>query len=161
MATGDILTTFGTVITPTWSFGGIINANGRITDLIDNTTIKAPRGWLALRVKTGGSAPNGSQCVRAYLIRNSQAGTNIQGGRYGTAALGVSDATITTEPLNAEVVGTMAVGTGTALTYDELWPVYDPGPKFSFLIWNGMGSTSDVTNGNHLVQWLPNYDQIQ
>lgn len=160
MALSEILTKFKPVVTPAFSFGGVANAAGRISTEIDNTVTRAPRGLVALRIMTGAVAPTNGSLYRIYLIRNSAAATNLQGGRGG-ASLGAVDAAVTVEPVNAECVGAIQVTAATATTYEELFPVHDPGPRFSFVVWNGTGQAADATSANHLLQWVPIVDESQ
>jgi hypothetical protein len=155
-----ILAKFLTVVTPTFSFGSVANAAGRIAAEIDNTSVRATRGQVSVRLKTGAVAPTAGSLYKVYLIRNSNDATNIQGGRGGTA-LGTADAAVSVEPVNAECVGAVTLTASTATTFDEVFPVQDPGPKFSFVVWNASGQTVDTTNGNHVLQWSPIVDEVQ
>lgn len=156
-----ILAKLLTVVTPTITLTSLANGAGRICAQIDNTTVLATRGFVALRIKTGSVAPTANTVFKIYLIRTSNDVTaNLQSGRGGTA-LGTADAAVSVEPVNAECVGTIQVTTGTATTYEELFPVQDPGSKFSFVVWNATGQAADSTPTNHILQWAPIVDEVQ
>lgn len=150
---------FDAVQTLTITLTSLANGAGRVSAQYDNTVAKATRGFLAVRTKMGASAPSGAQAVRFYLIRNSNAGTNIQGGRLGTA-LGTADAAATVEPVNAELIGTVYISAA-AQNVDELFLIVDPGPLFSIVAWCAAGNALDSTAGNHVLQWVPFVDEVQ
>jgi hypothetical protein len=39
--------------------------------------------------------------------------------------------------------------------------VYDPGPKFSFVVWNATSVALNATADTPAVQWLPIVDEAQ
>lgn len=154
----EILAKPKNTVEPTISLASIANAAGRISQVIDNTTVKAGRGYLGIKVKTG-TSPTANNTIRVYLVRQTADGTNnVKGGGGG---LGDSDAAVSAEPVNAELV---AVITNTATSdteYSEVVTVYDPGPKFSFVVWNGSGATLHATPITPSLQWIPIVDEVQ
>ena len=164
MAASEILSKFGTLVTPTISLASIANNAGRISTVIDNTTVRATFGMLYVKVRCGATAPVDRQTVRIYLIRQSAGGTNLRGGVVGaTSDLGDSDAAVTVEPINSPLIGSLTGlnAQGTAKDYIDAFPIYDPGPKFSVVVWNNWGTTLDGTAGNHVLQWMPMTEEAQ
>lgn len=152
-----ILATFDTAVEPTISLASIANGAGRISALIDNSSTRANRGLLAIKVKTG-TSPTANTAVRVFLIRQSNASSNVKGANGG---LGDVDAAVSTQPLGAPLVGELIV-TGTSdVSYSELFTVYDPGPKFSIVVWNATGAALHGTPITPAVQWTPITDEAQ
>lgn len=144
------LATFESAVTLTISLASLGNGAGRISDVIDNSTTRAPAGFLFVRVRTGGSAPTNNTPIKFYLIRRSDAATDLADG-----ALGTSDAAVSAEPTNAECVGSIVVGTGTNTTYEKSIPLYDLPKKFSIVVWNAIGQALNSTGGDHVLQFVP------
>lgn len=143
-----ILTTFETIVKPTINFGSVANGAGRISDVIDNSTVRARDGFVFVQIKTGASAPTAGAPVRVYLVRRSDDGTtDISDDSLGTATAAVS-----TEPAQAECIGSIIVTTATATTYRKAFPVRDLSSKFSIVLWNAIGQTVSTTGADHEVQ---------
>jgi hypothetical protein len=164
MATGEILAKFLTPVTVTITLTSLANAAGRIGTEIDNTTVRATRGYFALKFKSA-TAPTVNTPLKIYLIKNSGAATNIQAGVQSNTSytpLGATDAAVTVEPLNAQLLDVAQV-TATANAFYTLITeiVMDPGPKFSPLVWNAIGQALSATAGDFLMQWVPLIDEIQ
>lgn len=161
MPVSAILAKFLTVVEPAITLASLANGAGRVCTQIDNTTVRATRGKVALKFRTGAVAPTLNALVKLYAVKNTGAGTNIQEGQGPGAAIGAVDAAVATEPSNAELVGTAAVSAATATTYTLVAKFYDPGPAFSFVVWNAIGQALDATAGNFLLQWEPEVDEAQ
>lgn len=153
----EILAKFKTAVEPAFTFTSIANGAGRICALIDNTTTRAPRGIVAVSVETG-TSPTNNSLFKLYLIRQTNASTNKKGGG---GSLGDSDAGVSSEPSNAEIVGSIVVSSTSNTAYQELFRVENPGPKFSFVLWNATGATSRSTQPSVGIQWLPIVDEAQ
>lgn len=152
----EILAKTKTAVSPAITTASLANNAGRIGAVIDNTTTKAARGYVALDITVGGTVTNGA-VIKLYLIRQTT-GTVKKGGG---GALGDTDAAVSAEPTNAVLVGSIVVGSTTNANYEELFPVYDPGPKFSFLVWNAAGGTLNASQPSDPVVWLPEVDEAQ
>lgn len=153
----EILAKPKTVVEPTISLASIGNAAGRISAVIDNTATKAGRGYLGIKVKTG-TTPTANNTIRVYLIRQTAEANNVKGGG---GALGDIDAAVTAEPVNAELVMVITNTATSDTEYSEVVMVYDPGPKFSIVVWNGSGAALHATPPTPSVQWLPVVDEAQ
>jgi hypothetical protein len=153
----EIIGKFQTAVEPACTLTSIGNGAGRICAVIDNTTVRARGGFLAVKAKTG-TSPTVNTIFKYYLIRQSNASSNIKGGGGG---LGDSDAAVSTEPTTAPVVGIIAVTATSDTEYNELFYVDDPGPKFSFVFWNATGVTSNGTAPTPTIQWTPIVDEVQ
>lgn len=157
MAASEILVKFKTAVEPACTLASLGNGAGRICAVIDNSATRASRGILALKFKTG-TSPTVSSPVRVYLVRQSNASTNVKGGGGG---LGDIDAAVTGEPTACPVVASVAVSASSNISYSELFMVYDPGPKFSFVVWNATSVALNATADTPAVQWLPIVDEAQ
>jgi hypothetical protein len=152
-----ILAFFEAEVEPTVSLASIANGAGRISALIDNTTVRAARGILAVKVKTG-TSPTVNTAVRYYLIRQSAATSVVKGGGGG---LGDSDAGVSAEPTLAPVVGSIIVSSSSNVSYSELFTVNEPGEKFSIVVWNATGASLNATPDTPSLQWTPITDEVQ
>jgi hypothetical protein len=149
MAASEILSKFGTVVTPTITLASLANGAGRISAVIDNTTVRASMAQVFLRIKTA-TAPTANTPIKVYLVRRSNAGTDL-----ADDALGTTDAAVATEPAQAEQLGSMILpATGTA-TFEKSFLAYDLSPKYSFVVWNACGQTLDSSGGNFSLEVLP------
>jgi hypothetical protein len=152
----EILAKTKTAVTPAISLASRANNAGQISDLIDNTTTKAARGYVALDVTVGATVTNGA-VIKLYLIRQTTGTVKKSGG----GGLGDVDATVSAEPVNAVLVGSIVVSSTANANYEELFPVYDPGPKFSFLVWNTAGGSLNSSQPSPALVWLPEVDEAQ
>lgn len=152
-----ILATYETAVEPTISLASIANGAGRICAVIDNTTTRANRGLLAIKVKTG-TSPTVNTTVRYYLIRQTTASNVVKGAAGG---LGDVDAAVTAEPLGAPLVGEIVVTATSNVSYSELFMLYDPGPKFSIVVWNATAVALNSSPDTPALQWVPITDEAQ
>lgn len=152
-----ILATFETAVEPTISLASIANGAGRICALIDNSTTRANRGLLAVKVKTG-TTPTNNTTIRCYLIRQTTASNVVKGGGGG---LGDVDAAVSTEPLGTPLVADIVVSNTSNVSYSEVFMLYDPGPKFSIVVWNATGVALNSSPDSPALQWVPITDEAQ
>lgn len=152
-----ILATYETAVEPTISLASIANGAGRICAVIDNTATRANRGILAVKVKAG-TSPTNNTTVRFYLVRQTTAGNVVKGGNGG---LGDVDAAVSTQPLGTPMVGELVVSSTSNVSYSELFTVYDPGPKFSIVVWNATGVALNSSPDTPALQWVPITDEAQ
>lgn len=155
---------FQTPVTVGITLTSLGNGAGRISDIIDNTSERSTRGYFVIKLKTA-TAPTVNTPIKFYLIRNSNAGTNIQEGVQSNTSytlLGTADAAVTTEPTNAAMIGVIQVTATANAFYTYVTEVLvDPGPKFSLLVWNAIGQALSATGSDFLVQWVPFVDELQ
>lgn len=157
MATGDILASYGSAVEPTCNFSSITNAWGVLSAQIDNTTIKATYGYVGVQLRVG-TTPTANTLFKIYLVRQTDTTNPIQDGN---GFLGTSSVATNFEPVNAEMIGTIVVTNTSNITYTKVFPVYDPGEKFSIMPWNQTGVTTNSTQSSPTVQWTPVWDQVQ
>lgn len=143
-----ILTTFETIVKPTISLASIANGAGRICGVIDNTTARAREGFVHVQVKSGASAPTAGAPYKVYLVRRSNDGTND----ISDDGLGTTDAAVSTEPAQAECLGSIVVTATSNATFRKSFLMRDLSSKFSIVIWNASGQTISTTGGDHDVQ---------
>ena len=146
----ELLQKLGGAQTLTITMSSIANAAGQISTVVDNTVTRAPMGFLAVKVRTGGSAPSANYPYKFYLIRRSNAGVDL-----ADSGLGLVNAAVSTEPANADLVGVYNVPASTAFDCIRVFVLYDLPAKFSIVFWNGAGQTTDTTAGNHVMQFIP------
>jgi len=144
------LATFGTPVSPTITLTSLANGAGRISAVIDNTTVRAPAAMVYLEVTTGGTAPTANTPIKLYLIRRSNATPDLSDSNLGTA-----DAAVATEPGNAELLGSVIVTAATNASYFKSFMAYDLSAKYSFVVWNGTGQTLNATASNFDLQVVP------
>lgn len=154
----EIKAKFGTLVAMTITMNGIANGAGRVSTQVDNSTVRATRGLLGVTIKMG-TTPTANSVIKLYLIR---ATTNVQDGRVANAsALGTADAGVATEPLNAECIGTIQVPATAAALSSAVFPIENPGPNFSVVLWNATGATTEATGTGNVMEWLPETDEVQ
>jgi hypothetical protein len=133
----------------TISLGGLVNGSARQGTIVDNTTTGYPSIMVGASIKLG-TSPTANTLILLYLIRDDGAAS----APIRTDGAGASDAAITLK--NAEVIGSLSTGaspaTGDVLA--DLFPVDDPGPKFTVAVSNTSGVALDATNGNHKVEFV-------
>lgn len=144
------LVTYETVVTPTITLTSLANNAGRICAVVDNTTTRAPAAMVYLRATTGATAPTLNAPIKLYLIRRSNQATDLADDGLGTA-----DAAVATEPLQAELVGSILVTATTNATFVKSFLVYDLSAKYSFVVWNATGQTLNATAANFTFQVVP------
>lgn len=138
------------------TLASLAGAAGRISNQIVNTTAASGSGaegdeaellrvWLKI---TAGTAPALGAPYLLYLIRSDNGTPEHIGEGLGTADAGVS-----TQPNNSDIILTIpAVAT---LNYPHTGEIVvpNPGPKFSFLLWNGTAQALNATAGNHYIRY--------
>lgn len=146
----ETLAKYGTVVSPTITLTSLANNAGRICAVIDNTTVRAPAAMVYLEVTTGGTAPTANTPIKLYLIRRSNHTTDLSDSNLGT-----TDAAVSTEPTNAEQVGSIVVTATTNASYFKSFLVYDLSAKYSFVVWNATGQALNATASNFDLQVVP------
>jgi hypothetical protein len=145
------LITFETIVKPTITLASLANGAGRISAVVDNTSVRAAMANIFLRIMTGGSAPTANTPIKLYLIRRSNDGTID----LADHALGTSDAAVSAEPTNAEQIGSIIVGTGINTSYEASFRAYDLPAKYSIVVWNAIGQALHATGSNFELQVQP------
>lgn len=147
----ETLAKYGTIVKPTITLTSLANGAGRICAVIDNTTVRAPMAMVYLKATTGGTAPTAGTPIKLYLIRRSNDGTSD----LSDSGLGTADAAVSTEPVNAEQVGSIIVTATINVTYIRSFLVYDLSAKYSFVVWNAVGTALNATASNFELQVVP------
>ena len=150
MAASKILSTFETIVKPAITLASLANGAGRISDVIDNTTVRASMAFVFLRYKTN-AAPTANTPVKVYLVRRSNDGTTD----IADNALGTADAAVATEPTQAECIGSIIVSASATTTFEKCFIAYDLTPKYSIVVWNATGQTNSTTESDHELEVLP------
>lgn len=152
-----ILNTYESITKPTFTGTSLANGAGRIATATDNTSIRAQRGFVAVQIKTGGSAPTAGAPIKVYLVRHSNDGTTnmIDDSQSAT------DAAASVEPVQAECLGAIIVTNATATTYRKVFPMRDLTAKFSILVWNACGQALSSTSSDFEIQVILVTDEVQ
>lgn len=136
----------------TISLASLANGSGRQSTLITGNT--RPGAIIDVKIRTGASAPTDNSVVDVYLIRGD--GTNRDDGA------GASDAAWTAR--NAQLLGSLTVGTGTATDYRATFDtglVGALGGEWGIGIVNRTGQALDATGGNHVVSYRAYVPEVQ
>jgi len=143
------LALYGAVQTLTISLASIANNNGRISDRLDNSVIRAPAGELYVKIRAG-TAPTANTPYKIYLIRRSNGGTDLADHN-----LGITDAAVSAEPTNAECLGTIVVAATLNADWYASFRLYDLSEMFSIVVWNATGQALNATAAEHILQYRP------
>jgi hypothetical protein len=143
------LAKWGAVQTLTISLASVANNAGRISAVVDNSTTRAPAGELYVKIRAG-TAPTANTPYKIYLIRRSNGSPDLADSNLGTA-----DAAVATEPINAEVVGSIIVTATLNADWYASFRLYDLSEEFSIVVWNSTGQALNATAGEHIVQYRP------
>ena len=139
-----------------WTCGGLAGNSGRVSDTIDNSTLRADAGFLTISCVAGTTAPITGTQLRLYLIRRSLHGTPLLAGSGHVP--GTSDAAVTIEPANTKLLAaftTRASATAGELTR-ETTLVMLPGEYFQFLLWNAHGGVAgNALGAAFTAHWNP------
>ena len=155
----EALAKYGTIVKPTISLANVTTSGaGRVSALVDNTTVRAPMATVYLKVTTGGTAPTANTPIKCYLIRRSNDGTT---DLIESPVTGAVDAAASSEPVNAELLGSVVVTNATNATYVKAFLAYDLPSKYQILVWNATGQGLNATPGNHELQIQPTTMEAQ
>ena len=150
-----ILSKYASTTAITISLGSLANGSARQGTIVDNTSTRYPEVLVALSIKLG-TSPTANTLVSLYLIRDD-AGS----GPIRTDGAGASDASIALK--NAQCLGTLSTG-GSPSTGDvlaDVFPIEEPGPKWTVAVLNGTGVALDSTGGNHTVEFVGIEPEVQ
>lgn len=154
MATTEILQNFGTVTALTLTHTSVADGAGRVSTAVDNTTTKVPKLHIYCRFKKATAA--GTGLVKYYLARQDNHAT-----AYTTDNLGASDAAVSTEPPNANLVGSMVTTASNSISFYCDFVIDDPGPSWGICFWNASGAAASATSTDCFVHYIAVDPQIQ
>jgi hypothetical protein len=155
----EALAKYGTIVKPTLSLASVTSSGaGRVSALVDNTTVRAPMATIYLKVTTGGTAPTANTPIKVYLIRRSNDGTS---DLVESPVAVTTDAAVSSEPVNAELLGSIAVTNATNATYIKAFLAYDLPSEYQVLVWNATGQGLNGTPSNHELQIQPTTMEAQ
>ena len=149
----EIRTKDNTEATFTITLASLADATGRSSASITNTN-DYPAALVALKITSGGTAPDADSVYIVYLLRDT--GTVAEDGWGG------SDATFT--PVNAPVLGTIRV---TASANTAFYGVFDTsplgplGPTWGIAVYNDSGQALNSTEGNHAKYYVTYLPEVQ
>jgi hypothetical protein len=145
----EALAKWGAVQTLTITLASLANNAGRISDVIDNSVIRAPAGELYVKIRAG-TAPTGNTPYKIYLIRRSNGSPDLADHNLGTA-----DAAVSAEPNNAELIGSIVVSATLNADWYASFRLYDLSEEFSIVVWNATGQALNATGSEHVLQYRP------
>ena len=154
MAASEIKAKFGTVAALTLTHTSVADGAGRVAAIVDNTTVRARKILCAARFKKASAA--GTGLVKYYLVREDGHATD-----YTTDNLGTSDAAVSTEPPNANLVGSLVTTASTSISFYADFVIEDPGPKWSICFWNASGAAASSTSTDCFVHYIEVTDESQ
>lgn len=151
----NILLTEGTKVTATITLSSLTNGSGRVSTLVDNSTVQAPKYKVGVKMKSGSVAPTAGATYDVYLVQFDATTSPT----IATDGAGVTDAALTVN--SARPIGSLILTANTATTFQAWFTVDDPGNFFAIAIVNSSGQTTDTTAGNHVVELYPLIPQAQ
>lgn len=154
----DILHEWGTRAALTITLASLASSTtfvGRQSDLVDNTTVKAPAALVFVQVTTG-TTPTANRNIYVRLLRYDNSAVADDGA-------GTSDAALTC--LNAPLLGILQMNSGSSnvafrATFDTA-PLGVLGPKWGIQISHDTGVNLNSTAGNHVVAYIPYWPEVQ
>ena len=152
----EIKELFGTPVTPAITMNGITNAAGRVCAQINNTTVRANKYYVYWEVQTG-TTPTVGTIFKMYLIRRDALTQNYDSDGITSE----TDAAISVEPPNADLVGAMKVTASSDVDTFKDFILEDPGPAFALVFWNATGATTHATGTNNELRLTPATPEVQ
>ena len=152
-----ILPKFSAPIPLTITIASLANSSGgsgRQSTIYDNTTTRFQRATVFLKTKLGATPTVGY--LGLYLIRDDGSATPLRDDGAGATDAGIN-------LLNSYQFGSLVTkpspATGDVLT--NSFPVENPGIKFAIAVLNFTGVALDATAGNHVLEFVGEYPEIQ
>lgn len=154
MAASEIKAKFGTVAALTLTHTSVADGAGRVATKVDNSTVRARKIEVTARFKKASAA--GTGLVKYYLVRADGHATE-----YTSDNLGTSDAAVSTEPPNANLVGSAVTTASTSISFYADFVIEDPGPGWSICFWNASGAAASGTAADCFVHYIEITDEAQ
>lgn len=128
---------------------------GRQSDLVDNTTTKAPAALVYVQITTG-TSPTANRNIYVRLIRYDNSAIADDGA-------GTSDAALTC--LNAPILGILQMNSASnnvafRAVFDTA-PLGVLGPKWGIQVSHDTGVNLNSTGGNHVLAYIPYWPEVQ
>jgi len=146
--------TLGTATTLSITLTSLANGAGRIAAQYNGGSNFPIKGWISAWTKTGSVAPTAGSLIEFYLVfSDTQSPENITDG------LGIIDGAIATKPANIRSVGSIVVSANADYDHQAVFPVFDLTQKWSLLVWNATGQALSSTAEDHVMKFIPQYDE--
>lgn len=146
--------TQGTPTTLTITLASLGAGAGRIATQFDGGENFPIKGWLSIKTKTGATVPVAGSLIEFYL-----AYSDAQSPEVITDTLGLTDAALATLPSNVSAIGSLIAVAAAATVHQTVFPVFDLPRKWSLVIWNGLNGALSATGSDHVVKFIPQFDQ--
>ena len=140
----------------TITVAGLGTGAGRISTQVDNKVALHQKIYLYAKITSGATPPATGALYKFYLIRSDNHAT-----QYVSEGLGLVDAAVAGEPLNAELVMTIVTGALANTGYFADTTFLNPGPEWSILCFNSSGQTINGTPANSFVHWVGENPDVQ
>jgi len=127
----------------------ITDAQGRVSDRVDNNTANKRAIRFNVRIRSGGTGPDLGVGYLFYFHRQDDETTSHQDD-----GVGESDADLSVQPSSSELVGSIILTADINTVYQTSFVVYDPGPFWSLSFWNDSGQTIHATEGDHYLRYV-------
>ena len=127
----------------------ITDAQGRVSDRVDNNTATKRAIRFNVRIRSGGTGPAAAVGYKFYFHRQDDETTSHQDDGVGEV-----DADLSVEPDTSELAGAMLLTNDANATFQTSFVVYDPGPFWSLSFWNASGQTINATEGDHYLRYV-------
>lgn len=123
---------------------------GRQTDMVDNSTVKAPKIRVIGKVTTG-TSPTASRAIYIYLLTGD--------GTLRTDGAGATDAGLTV--VSARLVKAIPTSSTSNTTYSFDFVIDDPGSEWGLAVVHDTGVALHATAGNHALRYQTIIPEVQ
>jgi len=147
---------YGTITDLTLTSASLADGAGRCTAKVDNTSTRAGKVHVYVRVKSGSSAPTANALYKVYLLREDNHATE-----YTSEGIIISDSAVSTEPSNAQLVGAIVVTATANKDFYTDFMIHDPGPSWGLVLWNASGQTISSTETDTFIHYQTVTPEVQ
>lgn len=141
----------------TITLSSLTTGSGRQGTFINNSSNR-PGALIYVKIKSGGTGPTAGSTYSVYLVRrDNHASPTLTDDNAGS-----SDAALTV--LNSRFLGNLKLTNSSATNFTGSFDTSDLGPlgpSWTIAVVNNSGQTTDTTAGNHVVEYVYYYQEIQ
>lgn len=133
------------------SLASLAAGAGFLADQLDFTAIRPTRVRVYTKITTGAVAlTNAGELIKFYLVRDDRDPV----APHRDDNLGIVAAPVSTEPEEADLVGTLVLATTTAgKSYYRSFVIELPGDKMSLVAWNAASQGLSATEADHYIRY--------
>jgi len=137
---------------------GLADGAGRVATQYDGGAQFPLKGWISVVTTTGTVAPASGTLLEFYMAYSDPDG-NISDGGASATGIGLTDAALTNKPENVQQVGALVMNSAIAQDHAVVFPVFDLPRKWSLVAWNETGEELSITASNHVIKFIPQFDE--